>query len=222
MTQNAIAYVALEENRRHNLATENLGRDNFNETKRHNVVGEKETNRHNLATEHIDLGKLEETVRHNQVTESETQRHNVQTENETRRHNIRNESIDLGNLEETIRSHKANESINIGNLQMRGEELKETIRSHRANERNTATSNAIQKEYTQAMANAQRYKNILDTYESDRRDAQAKRDQQRLRLEGVKLTNELNNSKFKNTATGVSMLKQFVTDAAKFLGGKRK
>lgn len=111
MTGNQINYWNLQENKRHNVATEG-------ETYRHNVVGETETERHNRATENFSMQDLAERSRHNvaeehlkatdiQLTHSrgmqgleETQRHNVQSEKatftglgESMRHNLETEML---------------------------------------------------------------------------------------------------------------------------------
>lgn len=104
MTANQINYWRLQEDKRHNVTSENeTGRHNQateKETGRHNLAVEGETNRHNLQTEQVDIGKLNESVRHNYQTEalgrdqlSETIRHNQTTENETKRHNVADETI---------------------------------------------------------------------------------------------------------------------------------
>lgn len=118
MTHNQIEYWNLQENKRHNLASEG-------ETNRHNVSTESETYRHNVQSEATEIGKLNESVRHNMATEYETNRHNVSSENlgfaqlaETRRHNTATESLESmknqvlkDNLAETVRHNKVSEHI---------------------------------------------------------------------------------------------------------------
>lgn len=65
-----VSYVRYLEDKRHNLATEDLTRENLQENKRHNLV-----------TEDQGYISLAETNRHNLVVEQETNRHNVVTEN---------------------------------------------------------------------------------------------------------------------------------------------
>lgn len=98
MTQNQINYWKLQEDSRHNQASET------------------ETNRHNVQQEGIDLSALAETSRHNRAGEAETQRHNVAAEGETARHNRSTEGIDLGRLTETARHNVASENIDLGQL----------------------------------------------------------------------------------------------------------
>lgn len=98
MTQNQIAYLNFLESKRHNVVGEReTGRHNVAgeaETQRHNLVGESETARHNQQTEILQSGTLTETIRHNKQGESETSRHNLATESqalkelsESKRHN---------------------------------------------------------------------------------------------------------------------------------------
>jgi len=75
-----VQYWSLQEDKRHNRATEY-------ETNRHNVSVETETHRHNVETELLGNRSLNETIRHNVATESywnrslnETIRHNRETE----------------------------------------------------------------------------------------------------------------------------------------------
>ena len=69
MTSNQIAYNALQENSRHNIATES-------ENYRHNTVGEAETMRSNYERE--SQGRQQLTI--NAQAVAEQGRHNLQTE----------------------------------------------------------------------------------------------------------------------------------------------
>lgn len=128
MTHNQIEYWNLQENKRHNLASES-------ETARHNVSTEGETNRHNLVTESTEIGKLGETIRHNVATEQESARHNRETEN-----------IGYGQLNETVRHNLASESIESMNAQIKKDQLAETVRHNKQQEiidKTNATTNAV-------------------------------------------------------------------------------
>lgn len=121
---------------------------NLQENKRHNVVTEEETGRHNRATESIDLGNLNETRRHNLATErleggklSETTRHNLAYENELSRHNKVGEeqnAVNLGisrdTLNEAIRHNFGSESLTARDLNIRADSLAETGRHNVATE----------------------------------------------------------------------------------------
>lgn len=98
MTDIQLKFWAQNETQRHNYATEAQAASELNETRRHNIAGERETQRHNLRTELQTDSMLVENVRHNMATEHETTRHNEQMEtigfgnlNETRRHNMAGE-----------------------------------------------------------------------------------------------------------------------------------
>lgn len=93
MTGNQIAYAGLQENIRHNQATES-------ETYRHNVANEQEVLRSNVARE------------------TETHRHNVESEkqgwfglSEDQRHNLATERQNAQMLQETIRHNWSTEGI---------------------------------------------------------------------------------------------------------------
>lgn len=145
MTKNQIDYWSLQENKRHNLEQEALGRGTLDESKRHNLQTEgqavnelTERHRHNLVGESVDIGNLQESQRHNRsveqetnrhnvtvenethrsnvANETETNRHNVATEHETNRHNVVTEGIDLSRLDEQTRHNKASESLDLGKL----------------------------------------------------------------------------------------------------------
>lgn len=66
ITSNQLAYNSLQEQQRHNIATEV-------EASRHNQVTENEVIRHNFVTEGIQRDTLSEQKRHNAVTEVLTQ-----------------------------------------------------------------------------------------------------------------------------------------------------
>jgi hypothetical protein len=128
MLQAQVNYWTLQENKRHNQATEAQGvvdlgikRDTLIEARRHNVVGEQlgrdtlnENIRHNVQSETLGFATLQETARHNRVNEdlgyanlAETSRHNFVTEG------VSQGTLDLGfaQLGETTRTHFANEAI---------------------------------------------------------------------------------------------------------------
>jgi len=119
MTNNQIQYWKYQEDKRHNLESESLGRDTLGETKRHNIADESvkwfsatEQKRHNVVSEG-------ETERHNRADESvkwftaqENQRHNLVYEAENERHNRTSEA---NQVYATDRSYQASiESANIG------------------------------------------------------------------------------------------------------------
>lgn len=98
MTHNQINYWNLQESKRHNVEGEK-------ETNRHNLATEGETYRHNVSSEGIDISKLNETKRHNVQSEgiesgklAEQQRHNIQTEN-----------VDISSLQELGRHNRESE-----------------------------------------------------------------------------------------------------------------
>lgn len=110
MTKNQIDYWTLQENKRHNVSTEEETKrsnqakeaENF----RSNTARETETNRHNVATEQVDIGRLNETVRHNKISESQT---------------------DVS-LAESARHNKALESLQGRDLNIRAQQVAETGR----------------------------------------------------------------------------------------------
>ncbi len=113
-----VSYWTLQENKRHNLATERATEyDNITkrraqeETARHNLAFERETSRHNVQSEylegqHIALGwsQLSETKRSNIAREAETGRSNVAKETETNRSNVTKEK-------ETARDNKTKNAL---------------------------------------------------------------------------------------------------------------
>lgn len=64
-----VSYWNLQEVKRHNQQTEDLGFKTLFETSRHNKVTEAETQRHDLATELYYTNSLLETSQHNRATE---------------------------------------------------------------------------------------------------------------------------------------------------------
>jgi hypothetical protein len=100
MTQTQIGYQQVVETKRHDLATEDLGRDSLKETSRHNRATErlgtddlKERTRHNKASERLGTRELAEQKRSNKAREKETKRANKAREAETHRSNVANENI---------------------------------------------------------------------------------------------------------------------------------
>lgn len=130
MTHNQIDYGRLQEEKRHNLASEG-------ETFRHNVTTETETSRHNISVE-------QETSRHNVADETETRRHNIVNEIEVNRHNVVNESeVNRHNLAteyetsryntEVIRHNQASEALQASSIAV---ERSKVAVQERANEIN--------------------------------------------------------------------------------------
>lgn len=134
MTTNQVAYWALRETQRSNLARETeTNRSNLineAETHRANVARETETNRANLAQEglaaernQISRDELNETRRANLARESETSRSNLARETEQHRTNRVHETLENRRNKEQVRSNKAKE--------------KETHRANKASENQT-------------------------------------------------------------------------------------
>lgn len=123
MTANQINYAKLQEDIRHNQATEQ-------ESVRHNVEDERirsdtnainmasyqESVRHNVQSEAINsehYGRMdEETARNHLAMELETQRTNQAREAETNRSNVATEQLRASELEEEVRHDKAVEKEN--------------------------------------------------------------------------------------------------------------
>lgn len=99
MTANQIAWQNMQENKRHNVRTEN-------ENVRHNVATEGESARHNIATEFNESNKLIETTRHNVATENESRRHNTAGEAISRY----SEDIKLAQTAENARHNQTSEA----------------------------------------------------------------------------------------------------------------
>lgn len=91
-----VSYWTLQENKRHNLVTEDLGFKNLNETIRHNTVSETETHRHNVETEKLGWFNADESRRHNLATEQVA---------------IENVGLGYANLSESVRHNRASEAI---------------------------------------------------------------------------------------------------------------
>lgn len=92
MTQNALAYLSLQETKRHQLATEkeqqrsNLARET--EAVRSNVAREVESNRSAVAREVLESRKHDITQAYNTWVTTEQTRSNMAREFETHRHNV--------------------------------------------------------------------------------------------------------------------------------------
>lgn len=107
MTANQVSYNKHLEDRRHNIASEQLGRDQLREQARANT----EMARHNQATENLTQQQLAQQAAwyavqgsHFATMDAETRRHNQAMELETNRANIAREM-------ETSRANKAHEDI---------------------------------------------------------------------------------------------------------------
>lgn len=136
MTQNQINYWKLQEDSRHNVATEG------------------ETNRHNVVTEQVDLGTLAESGRHNRATEAETARTNRANEA------IRTQAnqIDLGKLAESSRHNQATEGLTARQNAINAARQSEDARHNRVAESNqsySAVSERIRANADQALKEAQ-------------------------------------------------------------------
>lgn len=91
MLATQVNYFNYLETRRHNLATEEQGRETLAQGKENlriqdfnsqtQRMSQQEQARHNEASETISIASLHETERHNVAMEEENVRHNVQTEN---------------------------------------------------------------------------------------------------------------------------------------------
>lgn len=139
MLQAQVNYWTLVENARHNRETEDISRANIGlgyEQLRFSYANLDENKRHNRATEELGFQTLAETSRHNLVTE---------------RQGDSKIWLQTQELSETIRSHRANENINMQNVQ---------VAQANANSNRLQALNAAQKtEYDNA--NTQ-YKNRTD------------------------------------------------------------
>lgn len=167
MTANQINFAKLQEDIRHNRATEG-------EQARHNVEDERirsdtnavsretlaETVRHNVQTEAINAehyGRMDtETSRSNLAREFETHRTNVAQETERERSNRASEQISISELEETARHNKATE--------------KETKRHNKAEEKiGTTQAKAATSQAATAAKNADTryYEYLVNKYHSE-------------------------------------------------------
>jgi hypothetical protein len=97
MTSTQVRYWTLQEDKRHNLASERLDASKIAETMRHNVVSEKQENfrlkevkRHNIVSEKLTASDIMEKIRHNKESEKLTATQLA----EIQRHNYAQESID--------------------------------------------------------------------------------------------------------------------------------
>lgn len=113
MLNTQVAYWANQEQKRHNLAQEDVSNRSLEESKRHNLRTEQwqfgslgEQTRHNKATESWQSASLAETTRHNRASESISWSQLF----ETSRHNQQQEAIGWGSLGESIRHNQANEA----------------------------------------------------------------------------------------------------------------
>lgn len=101
MTTNQIRYRELQEQRRHNVASEQLGLQTLNESIRHNIATHTEARRSNIAKE------------------TETNRHNLASELEVYRANRAGEELSRNRLELDWSKHEfdANQALRNLNLQ---------------------------------------------------------------------------------------------------------
>lgn len=79
----------------------------LDENVRHNKATETETKRHNVKTEQVAVYNAKETKRHNLATEKEYKRHNVVSEKETQRHNVQTEGIGMVQASASVMQAKA-------------------------------------------------------------------------------------------------------------------
>lgn len=132
MTTNQIQYWSLQEQKRHNLATERQTDRNLAENERSH-----------MANESLVLMQNLETARHNLAGELEMNRHNVAYENETQRHNLANEDYNNRLLIEQTRHNVESEKIGFANVSLGYAQLAESTRHNKASE-NIATQQNIE------------------------------------------------------------------------------
>lgn len=101
-----------------------------------------ENKRHNVATEEIQSRAQMEEARHNKVYEGETHRHNFVTENETMRHNVATERVQASQvalgwsqLSESTRHNKMMEGVQKQQAATQRMLGFETIRHNRTSEK---------------------------------------------------------------------------------------
>jgi hypothetical protein len=120
MLQTQVNYWTLVENRRHNLVTE--GQEQQNIAYRNRSLDE--TVRHNQVTETLGFQTLQEQTRHNVATEdidrtrNEIQAGQLRVAQQQVALGYANLALGQAQLSETVRSHKANEAIGWGNVQV--------------------------------------------------------------------------------------------------------
>jgi hypothetical protein len=143
MTNQQIQYWSIQEQKRHNIASEEQNWYSIKEAQRHNIVSEDlgfknlaETSRHNVVSESLGFANLAETSRHNRATEwtanqqvrlgfanlAETQRHNrfneelgAVTEYNTRNINLYNAQTRRLELQQTELRDQRNYELGVGN-----------------------------------------------------------------------------------------------------------
>ena len=106
MLATQVQYWTIQENKRHNIAMENLGNQQNTELIRHNLKTERQQDV-NLQQERqrIDISRrsVNESIRHNKAAESITQWANY----ESRRHNMANEAVARTNALATLQQAQA-------------------------------------------------------------------------------------------------------------------
>lgn len=127
MTANQINYAKLQEDIRHNIATEG-------EAYRHDVEDE----RIRSETNAISYSNYEENVRHNVRTEAINEEHYGRMDEETARSHLAQEAeINRSNLAREAETYRTN----VANEELRGEELEEKVRHEKAVEKETKRNN---------------------------------------------------------------------------------
>lgn len=107
MLQTQVNYWTLQENKRHNFATEALQSESNALVREQNQIGwftAKETSRHNKEQESIGWTNANENIRHNKVSE----RLGFATLAETKRHNVQQEGIGWANAAANLTTANAN------------------------------------------------------------------------------------------------------------------
>lgn len=208
MTSNLINYWRFNEDRRHNVASEE-----------HNAKVLAETTRHNLATEAFNKASLQESSRHNLAVETETHRSNVARETETHRANVAYESEvyrhNLAVETETARSNRANEALKaesnqIGwaNVSLGKAQLAEATRHNKAQE-------GITRAYNDAMVEQRRIESNRSLALSEKQQAlerekfeESKR--HNLATEGLAEDNFLSNVIYRGLELGSKYVEAFI------------
>lgn len=116
MLATQVQYWTMQENKRHNIATEGLGSQQNREMIRHNLRTEKQQDtalKQETQRINISRGSLNENIRHNKANEGITQWMNF----ETRRHNLATEAVGRSNaLSSLLQAQAASKNADINKL----------------------------------------------------------------------------------------------------------
>lgn len=233
MTHNQIEYQKLEEDRRHNAATEFETRRNnvavLGETNRHNLVYEQETGRHNRADEAIRSESNQINKAHFERSDFENSRHNQATETETNRHNLVTESQTDRAYNETVRHNVASEGIGWAQAHASMANANAALQNAATNARN-ADINAINA--TTGLINAESQRKIADAaagnanvnwlqYQNQAENSKAQRELWRSQTALNSATTDIQSSiGFRNYASGAKDVVNSVDGVVDIVGNK--